>query len=388
MQHTIFIHCADLHLGSRMEAHLSAFQAQNRRKELFQTFSRMTAYAEENHVQGILISGDLFDTSRVSPSAVSDFLHCVHEHPAIDFLYLPGNHDCCGPFLLPCDGEWPDNLWIFQSPTQYFTGPQSGTEACRHTILQKEYGSVTVTGLTGPADQLPALDPSRINLVMLHGYLESHELSDSSDGDRSFRYSLKDLAGKYIDYIAAGHIHQYRSGSIDKRGSYCYSGCLEGRGFDECGEKGFVLLDIIPDRHAHASVNFHFVPFAYRQLFDLSLDITGSVDYHDIEQHVQAVLEPIDSTHLVRLKLNGRISPELNPHPDWLLQKYADSFYFLHIEDCTRPILLYEDYRYDNSLKGEFIRLVLSDSDLTESDREKIIMEGLHVLSGEEIPLN
>ena len=99
-------------------------------------------------------------------------------------------------------------------------------------------------------------------------------------------------------------------------------------------------------------------------------------------------MRSVDSSNLVRLKLSGRISPELNPHPDWLLQKYADDFYFLHIEDCTRPIICYEDYRYDSSLKGEFIRLVLSDPDLTEEDREKIIMEGLHILSGEEIPLS
>ena len=384
--HIRFIHCADLHLDSRMESHLSAFQAQTRRKELLHTFSRMGTYAEENQVRGILISGDLFDTARVSLSAVSNFLNCVQEHPSIDFLYLPGNHDQQGPFLFSFDMKWPDNLWILQSSRQDCTMPQSDNDAFRHTVSQKEYGPVTITGLTGPAALLPPLSDSRINLVMLHGQFEPHGASHTSDG--CFHYSVKDFAGRNIDYIAAGHIHQYQSGSVDKRGTYCYSGCLEGRGFDECGEKGFVLLDIIPEDNRNSPICFHFIPFAARQFFDFNLDITGSADYHHIEQRVQELLRSVDSSNLVRLKLSGRISPELNPHPDWLLQKYADDFYFLHIEDCTRPIICYEDYRYDSSLKGEFIRLVLSDPDLTEEDREKIIMEGLHILSGEEIPLS
>ena len=51
-----------------------------------------------------------------------------------------------------------------------------------------------------------------------------------------------------IDYLALGHIHSYKCHKLDKRGVYCYSGCLEGRGFDECGDKGFVLLETEEDR--------------------------------------------------------------------------------------------------------------------------------------------
>ena len=57
-------------------------------------------------------------------------------------------------------------------------------------------------------------------------------------------YYVSDYHYKNIDYLALGHIHKYKQAELDQRGVYCYSGCLEGRGFDECGEKGFVLLDI------------------------------------------------------------------------------------------------------------------------------------------------
>lgn len=437
VQHIRFIHCADLHLDSRMESHLTHFQAQNRRKELLRTFSRMTDYANCHNVRAILISGDLFDTVRVAPSSVEAFLNCITEYPQIDFLYLPGNHDNHVLPQLSLEMNWPDNLFLLQSenlnPPDFqnsesfkfqnqensdFQNSESSeiqnperpesqsfekysknqehsvseNQILHHTIMQKTYKQVIITGLTGDISQLPPLSPSRINLVMLHGQLFRHTVSSESIIDNIFNYSLKDFAGRNIDYIAAGHIHQYQTGSIDSRGTYCYSGCLEGRGFDECGEKGFVLLDIFGDDTNDSAegwqIQFQFVPFASRQLYDLNLDVTGCTDYRLAWQQADELFSSIDSAHLVRLKLTGRILPDLNLHTDWLLQKYMDDFYLLIIEDLTRPEIFYEDYRYDISLKGEFIRLVLSDSNLKEEEKEKIIMEGLHALAGEEIRLN
>ena len=399
MTHTRFIHCADLHLDSCMESHLSPLQAQRRRQELLQTFSHMAAYAASHQVRGILISGDLFDTEQVSLSTISELLHCIHEHPQIDFLYLPGNHDsgCISRLFISMD--LPDNFWFLRScqaaalfhsedskdiPSSVFMAEDNSVS--EHTVPGKTYGSIRITGLTGDISELPVLPPSQINVVMLHGQIDTYGTDHGSDN--FFHYSLKEMSGHNIDYAAAGHIHQYHSGRIDSRGVYCYSGCLEGRGFDECGEKGFVLLDIVSDEHGGFSrLDFQFIPFASRYFYDIGIDITGADSYRFIEQKADAVLSSIASIHLVRVKLNGKISPDLNPHPDWLQQRYSEDFYFLRIEDHTRPVIHYEDYRYDSSLKGEFIRLVLSAPDLSEEDKEKIILEGIHSLSGEEVLL-
>ena len=60
---------------------------------------------------------------------------------------------------------------------------------------------------------------------------------------------------------------------------YCYSGCLEGRGFDECGQKGFVVLDIDDEK---LTAGFSFVPFAYRSLYTLYVDVTGAMTTQDV----------------------------------------------------------------------------------------------------------
>ena len=82
------------------------------------------------------------------------------------------------------------------------------------------------------------------------------------------------MKNKNIDYLALGHIHSFEKEPLDKRGVYCYSGTLEGRGFDECGDKGFVLLDVNDNK-----ITSEFVKFAKRTLHELVYDISGKNDW-------------------------------------------------------------------------------------------------------------
>ena len=63
-----FIHCADLHLDSKMTSNLSREQAKERKMEILRTYSRMIDYAKENKIDGIIIAGDLFDTRNIRNS--------------------------------------------------------------------------------------------------------------------------------------------------------------------------------------------------------------------------------------------------------------------------------------------------------------------------------
>lgn len=69
------IHCADLHLDSRMNANLEKDKAKERKGEILHTFERMITYAAENGVSAILIAGDLFDTKNISATARNAVLH-------------------------------------------------------------------------------------------------------------------------------------------------------------------------------------------------------------------------------------------------------------------------------------------------------------------------
>ena len=62
------IHCADIHLDSRMSANLTREKARERRTELLTTFRKMVEYGAAHEVDAILIAGDLFDTKMVDRS--------------------------------------------------------------------------------------------------------------------------------------------------------------------------------------------------------------------------------------------------------------------------------------------------------------------------------
>lgn len=80
------------------------------------------------------------------------------------------------------------------------------------------------------------LSEDDINVVIMHG--------DISEGAGEDKIKLPLLKDKNIDYLALGHIHRSYAKSLGSRGIARYSGCLEGRGFDETGEKGFYEVTV------------------------------------------------------------------------------------------------------------------------------------------------
>ena len=106
------------------------------------------------------------------------------------------------------------------------------------------------------------------NIVTLHGDIRGE-------------IDLRRLKGKNIDYLALGHIHTYARGELDERGVYAYSGCLEGRGYDECGEKGFVLLETGRNAAGRAVISSRFVPSSIRRLEEYRIDVSAAKDDFD-----------------------------------------------------------------------------------------------------------
>ena len=79
------IHCADLHLGSPMEANLSPERVRERRGELLSAFAELVRLADRNGVSAILIAGDLFDSGRIGKKT-KNFLNFCNISPTNDVL--------------------------------------------------------------------------------------------------------------------------------------------------------------------------------------------------------------------------------------------------------------------------------------------------------------
>lgn len=359
------IHCADLHLDSRMTSNLSSEQARERKNEILKTYSLMVDYAVNNDVKVIIIAGDLFDTKNVSATARNVVKNSIMDHPHIDFLYLKGNHDNDN-FLSTLDAV-PDNLKLFGDSWKTY-----------------KYKNITISGIelskgnSVTAYNSLVLDHDDFNIVTLHGQEAKYQ-----DKDKAETINLLNLKNKNIDYLALGHIHGYKVGILDNRGKYCYSGCLEGRGFDECGKKGFILIDIDEDKR---SAEHEFISIAQREIFTEQVDVTGCLTTQDALECIKNKMKEMNypKASLMKFVLFGDVDVECEINVDYMARYLEDKFYFIKIYNETKWNVNYSDYALDESLKGEFVRMVQA-SDMEDEKKAKVIRYGIQSLSGEEI---
>lgn len=349
------IHTSDIHLASKLTTRLPSSKVASRRRELTQNFLRMCSEGMKGGVSAIIIAGDLFDSEKITRRELDSLLAIIERAENITFLYLPGNHE--RDVLVTSGEQIPKNLLFFGKDWTYY-----------------KLGNVTVAGRSETAadmfDSLK-LSPYDKNIVVLHGELRDKSAENGIIG-------LSDSADRNIDYMALGHYHSYGQHVIDKRGVAVYSGTPEGRGFDETGDMGFSLISC-----DEGGLRHKFVPFAKRRLYIVDVDITGALRTTDVERRINEATVNIHSDHLIRVNFTGERELELRCDKAFLTDRFSEKFYYFEIKDSSKLLTRAEDYIFDKSLKGEFIRICLADETLTDEQKEKIIHCGLSALSGE-----
>ena len=350
------IHCADVHLGSKMDINLSPDEAKNRRVELRASFTRLLEYAKNNGVAGVLLCGDIFDSDRPFKKDKEFFYSAIKNNPEITFFYLRGNHDGEESFTLE-----PENLKTFS-----------------RGVTSYDFNGVIISGAELGQDNAASIYSSlnlgkdKLNILMLHG-----AAGDTSGKDR---VNLNKLRNKNIDYLALGHIHSFSEGKIDDRGVWAYPGCLEGRGFDEEGEKGFILLDI------GDGITYNFVPFAKRKVRIFNIDISGATDDYSAYERVKSAVT-CGKDDMVRVYLTGEISFDNADLAEEIQKRMqSENYYVFDVKDKTKRKIDISALKGDISLKGEVIRTVLA-SAYSDDEKQDIISAGLKALASREIDL-
>ena len=340
------IHTADIHLGAPINGFPKEI-SEERKREVRNTFSRMVDYAKANGVKVILLSGDVFDRDKPFKKDADLFYGIVESHPEIDFLYLRGNHDEEG------ERRELSNLKTFSTEWKSY-----------------EYGDLVISGIELVKENSVSLystlslDAKKKNIVMLHGQIGGE-------------INLTKLRDKNIDYLALGHIHSYAEGNVDGRGRYAYSGCLEGRGFDETGMKGFVLLDV------GDKVEYTFQPFSQRSIEAVQLDVSGLQDSYAMVRLARAQIS-FKRENIYRVELVGEIDAQTDEFAADVQRALENDCAYISVKDKTKKKIDYAAYEGDNSLKGEFVRTV-AESDYTEEEKAQIIAYGLKALVGREV---
>lgn len=351
------IHTSDIHIDSPLSSRLTQSKVKERRSELRSCLGRMISDAERIGAKAIIIAGDLFDEGRISARTAAYALDIIGGAKDISFFYLEGNHE--GDALRGAGQALPENLFFFGEDWTYFA-LDGVTIAGRSRACAKMFDSLEFSSDTK-------------NITVLHGELRDGRCADGVIG-------LRDARDRGIDYLALGHYHSYSETKLSDGAVAVYSGTPEGRGFDETGEKGYVIIDT-----DEKELKYEFVPFAKRNLHIFDVDITDIKRTSDIDERVAQALEYVPTKDLVRVNLVGGYSPELWKDIEGICRKFDNRFYYFEVKDSSHPKINPDDYKYDRSLKGEFIRTVMADDSLDDGMKARIISCGINALMGEEL---
>lgn len=362
------IHCADIHLDSPLTANLDESQISNRQYEMLDTFSDMLVYAEKNKCEAVLIAGDIFDSSNVSRETYNAVVDLIERFKSIKFYYVQGNHDISA--FLYDDIKRLENLEVFGI---------SSTVILKRCINH----NITITGLnqnpSGFSYDEINLNENDYNIVMLHGMVSEYSKNTPDN------ICLDKLRNKNIDYLALGHIHSYRFDILDKRGNYCYSGCLEPRGFDECGEHGFVMLEIEENTLA---VKHRFVPFSKRNCYEIDVDVNGCKSAYAVEERIDEALTRGEhkSKNLILINLFGNLEFDLEPDIPYFYKQFGNDYYTFRIHNNTKFFSEVDksEYGTDITIKGEFLRLI-KEQYIDEKDQDIMLDFAMKALAGEQI---
>ena len=340
------VHAADFHLDSAFGA-LSAEQARQRRRESRELLTRLSNYVNQNGVDLVLLAGDLFDsdtTYRETLEALSEALGAMQARVFI----APGNHDPYSAKSPYATLPWPENVHVFTSKTvERVELPELGCAVYGAAFTAPVQDESLLAGFR-------ALEDDFIHLMVLHGDISATE----SRYDPLTKEQIKESG---IDYLALGHTHQFGGFLREGQTTYAYSGCPEGRGFDELGEKG-ILTGTVERGKAELS----FVPFARRRYEILNVDVTG----RSAEDALRAALPDATVRDIYRIIFTGE-TDERGLDLKSIEEQFAPDFFHLELRDETR---IGEDVwarAQEDSLRGLFLRELRTKFDVASSDDER-----------------
>ena len=410
------IHTADLHLDSAFSSRFSKEEAEERRRNLLIAWNKLLQYGIERKVQAILISGDLFDSPVVSRSTMEIFLSSIRKNPEISFFYLRGNHDTKNTFRFRDD--LPKNLFLFSKEGkkyrlkeklvllgQEFYGTERrnefpeepyGTER-RSEFPEESYGTESLLELPEEPEELveeELLSPSSskeavqsiwnlkeedCNILMLHGALRE----GGPEVQNEQGISLKQLSRYPIHYLALGHIHKREEGKYGSL-NYIYPGCLQGRGFDEEGEKGFYYVEIEEETK---EIKAEFVPLKEGAFRIIPLFLSEEDGTLDAEEKIRESLkkEGVEAKDSVRIILKGEKRAGEERNLRYLEKQLEEEYAYIEIKEETKLKLRKEEFIHEKGLKGEFLRMVCESESLSEEEKEKLMILGIGLLQGEEL---
>ncbi len=352
------LHSADWHLDSPIQCRTPQ-QAALLRSALLEVPNKIAAVCRAENCDIMLLSGDLFDGSYTQDSylAVRNML----EEVKIPVFITPGNHDYTCTESAWTTEAWPENVHIFTQP------------AIEPVIIEKLscciYGAgYTAMECAGLLENFRASSAQKYNIGILHG--DPTQISSPYCPVTGTQVQESGL-----DYLALGHIH--KGGHFREGKTLCaWPGCPMGRGYDELGQKGVLVVTL--DEQASA----RFVPLDAPKFFDL--EITSP---ENCALALSSLLPPIGNADFYRITFKGTSLPiDLAA-----LYEQFSRFSNLELRDRTVPPVDIWSAIGNDSFEGMYFTLLKDSLKEADEQTQKQIMLAAEIsrrlLDGQEVLL-
>ncbi len=362
MKSVKIVQSGDFHLDSPLTLHHMEFR-KKRREELLQAFSGIIDHAIKISADLLLLTGDLFDSKRVTQITL-EFLHKEMERFHGRIFISPGNHDPYTSESPYAYHRFPVNTHVFREYEEIHI-PELDCLICGQGF----------TDLYEEENQLQGRTPvheAEIKILVMHG--------EVTTGTNIYNPITKEsIERSGFSYIALGHRHDFSGILKAGQTSYAYAGIPEGRGFDELGEKGIIEGTVYKD-----GTNLSFRKMNRRSYRHLPVDISGALTTNEISKKI---LSQIDQNNdIYKITLTGEVPSYLSINVTDIEKELAYKLSDFSLSDETMVRDRFETFG-DNSLKGLFMRTIEEKRELSTMDAallEEAANLGLRILSQED----
>ena len=300
-----FIHCADLHLGSRFAGISKNDRELGRRmtESTFASFGRIVDLSIDRKADFMVISGDVYDEQNETPRTRYRFAKELDRAGIPCFISL-GNHD----FKRSWENSipYPDNVTVFpaESTSKLLSIGGEEIEVIGRSFSTRHTSENLAGSLRG--------SQGMFTVGVVHCDL------DSTSGDSDYApCRLDDLMNRGVDYWALGHIHKR---SVRHECPYVvYPGNIQGRSTKESGEKGAYVVTV----RGGAVSKMDFVPTQDILWQDLTIEIDGKI-MRDVENEI-SVKSRRGSMLSLTFKGRGDLDSPLRLGLDGMLEQIAQA---------------------------------------------------------------
>lgn len=327
---------------------------------------RIAAEVNQRNADLLFLAGDLLDSGSAYAETGEALLAALGK-VRIPVFIAPGNHDWYSrrsPYaLLP----FPDNVHIFRTPRlESVFLPELGARVWGAGYTSPSCEAL-LRGFHAPAEE------GVTQLLVLHA-------EPGRAGSPYCPVTEEELSQSGMRYAALGHIHL--GSGLRRAGScfYAWPGCPEGRGFDECGEKGILQIDIDGE-----TVKAGFIATAARRYEKLCVE-PGA----DALAAIRAALPKDTADDVYKIILTGEsfAAPDLA----YLRQALERDFFALTFSDETVPPRDLWRRAGEDSLAGRFLRRMQRRIETAETEEQKKMLLravrcGIAALEGWEVRL-